>query len=143
MLTVKKLLDSKPNQRIWAVRPDQMVIEALETMARANIGAVLVMDGEKLVGIFSERDYARKGLIQGRKAQKTPVAEVMKTEMYPVTPAMDIEDCMNLLADKPTRHLPVISDGKVIGLISIGDIVTTLVHDQHALIEYLEHYIAH
>lgn len=143
MITVQKLLEAKPGQNIWSVRPDQMVIEALEVMAKANIGAVLVIDGENLVGVFSERDYARKGLIQGRKAQKTPVAEIMKTEMYPVTPDMDIEDCMALLADKPIRHLPVMTDNKVVGLISIGDIVTTLVHDQTQLIQHLEHYITH
>lgn len=143
MITVKKLLDTKSNQEIWAVRPDQMVIEALEVMAEANIGAVLVMDGDRLVGIFSERDYARKGIIHGRKAQKTPVAEIMKAETYPVSPEMDIEDCMELLADKPTRHLPVVAEGRVIGLLSIGDIVTTLVNDQTVLIEHLEHYISH
>ena len=118
-----------------------MVIEALNLMAEKNIGAVMVMDGEHLAGIFSERDYARKGIIQGRKAKSTPVTEVMTETVFTVTPDMDIDDCMNLFSDKRIRHLPVMQDGKVVGMLSIGDIVNAIIQEQTSHIQFLEHYI--
>jgi CBS domain-containing protein len=143
MLSVQKLLDSKPSKAVYHVRPEQMVIEALELMAQNNIGAVMVMDGDCLVGIFSERDYARKGIIQGRKAQKTPITEVMTPYVFTVSPKMDIEDCMKLYSEKKIRHLPVVDDGKVVGMLSVGDLVKVIIREQDAQIEYLEQYIAH
>ncbi|MFN0014138.1 MAG: CBS domain-containing protein, partial [Saprospiraceae bacterium] len=101
-----------------------------------------VMEGKNLAGIFSEREYARKGILVGRKAKSTPLQEVMTLEVHTVTPEMDIEDCMQLFSDKRIRHLPVLSDGKVIGMLSIGDIVSAIMEEQKTHIEFLEHYIA-
>lgn len=129
------------NQTIWSVTPDYMVIDALQLMTEKNIGAVLVMDGERLAGIFSERDYARKGIIQGRKAKSTPVAEVMTANVFTVSLDMDIEDCMNLFSSKRVRHLPVMQEDKVVGLLSIGDIVNAIIQEQSTHIQFLEQYI--
>ncbi|GAA4404214.1 CBS domain-containing protein [Nibrella viscosa] len=126
---------------VCSVRPDHMVIDALNLMADCNIGAVVVMDGEELVGIFSERDYARKGIRQGRKAKSTPVSEVMTPKVFTVTQDMDIYDCMKLFSEKRFRHLPVMDDDKVIGVLSIGDIVSAIMKEQSDHIQYLEQYI--
>lgn len=142
MLSVKKLLEGKQINSTWSVTPDHMVIDALELMAAKNIGAVLVMDGERLAGIFSERDYARKGIIQGRKAKSTPVTEVMTPNVFTVSIDKSIEDCMKLFSDKHIRHLPVTEYGKVIGMLSIGDIVTAIMQEQTSRIEFLEQYIS-
>ena len=141
MISVKKLLKAKPYGRVWSLTPQHMVIDALELMAEKNIGAILVMDGEKLEGIFSERDYARKGIIQGRKAKSTPVTEVMTATVFSVTPDMDIEDCMKLFSEKRIRHLPVMQDDKVVGMLSIGDIVNAIMQEQSTHIQFLEQYI--
>lgn len=124
------------------VTPEHMVIEALELMAEKNIGAVMVMDGPRLAGIFSERDYARKGIIAGRKAKSTPVTEVMTANVFTVSPDMDIEDCMQLFSDKRIRHLPVLDHGRVVGMISIGDVVTAIMNEQKVHINFLEQYIS-
>lgn len=141
MLSVDRLLNSKKNSSVWSVSPDHMVIDALNLMAEKGIGAVLVMDGERLAGIFSERDYARKGIIAGRKAKSTPVTEVMTPNVFTVSPDMDIEDCMNLFSQKRIRHLPVMDNQRVIGMLSIGDIVTAIIQAQDQQIKYLEAYI--
>src|SRR6188474_963611 len=127
MVSVNKLLAGKRTNKVLALSPAAMVFEALELMATENIGAVMIMDGEKLVGIFSERDYARKGIIQGRKAKTTPVTEVMTHNVYTVNPDMNMEDCMQLFTELHIRHLPVMDDGKVTGLLSIGDIVNAMI----------------
>lgn len=142
MISVKKLLEGKRTNRIFFLTPENMVIEALELMAEMNIGAVMVMDGERLAGIFSERDYARKGIIQGRKAKSTPVKEVMTHNVFTVNPEMSIEDCMQLFSDKHIRHLPVLAEGKVIGMLSIGDIVNAMIQEQKNHIQFLEQYIS-
>lgn len=142
MLTVKKLLAGKPNNQVYALSPDHMVIDALELMAQANIGALMVMKEDQLVGIFSERDYARKGIIQGRKAKSTPLSEVMIHNVHTVSPDMNIEDCMNLFTGKFIRHLPVVDQGRVIGMISIGDVVSSIIREQTSRIEFLEKYIS-
>lgn len=141
MISVEKLLSGKPKGTIWHVTPDHMVIDALQLMAEKNIGAVLVMDGDHLAGIFSERDYARKGIIAGRKAKSTPVTEVMTANVFTVTTDMDIEDCMKLFSSKRIRHLPVTENGKVVGLLSIGDIVNAIMQEQSIHIQFLEQYI--
>lgn len=141
MISVKKLLVGKWNKSIHSLRPDNTVIEALDLMLRKNIGAVLIMEGDQLKGMFSERDYARKGIIQGRKAKSTPLSEVMITDVHRVTPDMDIEDCMDLFTNKYVRHLPVVSDGRVLGMLSIGDIVSAIMKEQSAHINFLEKYI--
>lgn len=143
MLSVQKLLEGKKVNAVLSVSPDHMVIDALELMAAKNIGAVLVMDGPRLVGIFSERDYARKGIIQGRKAKSTPVTEVMTPNVFTVSPEMDIEDCMQLFSDKKIRHLPVVtSQQEVVGMLSIGDIVSAIMREQKEHISFLEQYIS-
>jgi CBS domain-containing protein len=119
-----------------------MVIDALDLMTKENIGAVLIIEGDRLEGIFSERDYARKGIIQGRKAKSTPVTEVMTRNVFTVTPEMSLEDCMALFSDKHIRHLPVVSEGKVIGMLSIGDIVNAIMLEQRDHIQFLEKYIS-
>lgn len=128
--------------KTYTVTPEHMVIEALELMAEKNIGAVMVMDGPRLAGIFSERDYARKGIIAGRKAKSTPVSEVMTANVFFVSPEMDIEDCMQLFSDKRIRHLPVVDHGVVVGMLSIGDIVTAIMNEQKSHINFLEQYIS-
>lgn len=142
MISVKKLLERKSINQIWSLTPNHMVIDALDLMASGNIGALMVMDGEELVGIFSERDYARKGIRQGRKAKSTPVSEVMTANVFTVTSDMDIEDCMELFSDKRIRHLPVVDDGRVKGMISIGDVVTAIMREQKEHINFLEQYIS-
>ncbi len=141
MISVKKLLDGKQLNRMLALPPDSMVIDALELMAKENIGALMVIENEKLVGIFSERDYARKGIIMGRKAKSTPVSEVMTKNVYSVKPEMNMEDCLQLFSDKHIRHLPVLHGDKVIGMLSIGDIVTAIINEQKEHIQFLEKYI--
>lgn len=142
MISVQKLLEGKRMNKTFTVTPEHMVIEALELMAEKNIGAVMVMDGPRLAGIFSERDYARKGIIAGRKAKSTPVTEVMTANLFTVSPEMDIEDCMQLFSDKRIRHLPVLDHGVVVGMISIGDIVTAIMNEQKTHINFLEQYIS-
>ncbi len=142
MISVKKLLEGKQNNRILALAPDAMVIDALELMTKENVGAVMVIENEKLVGIFSERDYARKGIIMGRKAKSTPLTEVMTNNVYTVTPDMNMEDCMNLFSDKRIRHLPVVHDHHLLGMLSIGDIVNAIMVEQKEHIQFLEKYIS-
>jgi CBS domain-containing protein len=141
MLSVSRLLNNKKNEGVWSVSPNHMVIDALNLMSEKGIGAVMVMEGDRLVGIFSERDYARKGIIAGRKAKSTPVTEVMTPNVFTVSPTMDIEDCMTLFSEKRIRHLPVVDNQQVIGMLSIGDIVTAIIQAQDQQIKYLEAYI--
>ncbi len=141
MPTVRQLLAEKPTNAVFAVRPDQMVIHALELMADRKVGAVMVIENDRLVGIFSERDYARKGIIAGRKAKSTPVTEVMTHNVFVMTPEQEIEDCMKMMSEKHIRHLPVLEDDRVIGLLSIGDIVTAMLREQENHIQNLQQYI--
>ena len=141
MLNVRQLLAGKSRNEIYAIRPDQTVIEALELMAAQNIGVVMVMEDERLVGIFSERDYARKGIVQGRKAKSTPISEVMTSGLYVVTPQQSIQDCMKIMSEKHIRHLPVVEDEIVLGILSITDIVSAIMREQENRIQSLEQYI--
>lgn len=141
MPTVRQLLTEKPVNAIHAVHPGQMVIEALEMMASRRLGAVMVIEDDRLIGIFSERDYARKGILEGRKAKSTPVTEVMTANVFVVTPDQGIEDCMKMMSEKHIRHLPVVEDNRVVGLLSIGDIVTGMLREQENHIQNLEQYI--
>lgn len=142
MITVQALLKSKRHQSVLSVSPENTVIDALFLMAEKNIGAVLVMEEDKLVGIFSERDYARKGIVQGRKAKSTSVTEVMTPNVFTVESNMNINDCMKLMSEKKFRHLPVMEDNKVVGVLSIGDIVEAIFKEQQSHISYLESYIS-
>ncbi len=142
MISVKHLLANKKRNAVYTIQPQQTVIEALELMAQANIGAVMVTENGKLVGIFSERDYARKGIIQGRKAKSTPLSEVMIHAVFTVNPETTMEDCMELFTSKFIRHLPVIEHDKIVGMISIGDVVSTIMNEQKEHINFLEKYIS-
>jgi CBS domain-containing protein len=142
MVSVKKLLEDKVQSNIWNVQPQQTVIEALELMAEKNIGAVMVMEDDKLVGIFSERDYARKGIIMGRNAKTTIIADVMTPKVFTVSSSMNVHDCMQIFSDKKFRHLPVVDNGQVVGILSVGDIVNSIMQEQKQHISYLESYIS-
>jgi CBS domain-containing protein len=139
--TVKQLLDKKNLKSVISVKPEASVFEALEIMAQYNIGALLVMEGEKLSGIFSERDYARKGIIKDRKAKSTAISELMTPNVITVNAEMTTQDCMQIMSERKFRHLPVVDGDNVIGILSVGDIVTSVLNDQKALIGYLENYI--
>ena len=142
MISVQKLLEGKKINKIFTLTPEHMVIDALDLMAQNNIGAVMVMEGERLAGIFSERDYARKGIIKGRKAKSTPLTEVMTHNVFTVNPDMNIDDCMKLFSDKHIRHLPVMAGSEVVGMLSIGDIVNAIMQEQKQHIQFLEQYIS-
>jgi CBS domain-containing protein len=141
MRTVHQLLKGKKHNHVWAMHPDQTVIEALELMAEKNIGAVMVMNGDDLVGIFSERDYARRGILQGRKAKSTPLNEVMTPNVFTIKTTQDINDCMELMSSKHIRHLPVMQDSQVVGILSVSDIVSAIIQEQEGRIQSLEQYI--
>jgi CBS domain-containing protein len=140
MITVGKYLEQKGRQ-VWSVSPDATVYEALEVMAEKNIGAVLVMEEGQPVGIFSERDYARKVVLRGRSTRETPVSEVMTEKVLGVSPERTIDDCMALFTEKHIRHLPVVKDDQVVGVISIGDVVKSIISHQEYVIDQLEDYI--
>ncbi len=137
---VKDVLRAKGRQ-ILAVSPDDTVFDALKLMADHNVGSVLVMDGEKLVGILSERDYARKVILHGRASRSLPVREIMTRNVMVVHPDESIDRCMTLMTQKRIRHLPVVEEDKVVGVISIGDVVKTVIEDQAFLLSQLEAYI--
>lgn len=140
MFIVKQILNEKGHD-VWAVPPDATIYEALELMAEKNIGAVLVMDGDTLVGIFSERDYARKVILQGKSSRETLVRDGMTEEVICVRPDQSVEGCMSLMTDKRIRHLPVLEGESVVGVISIGDVVKSVISQQANTIEHLESYI--
>jgi CBS domain-containing protein len=138
--TVRQILFSKGSD-VWGVTPETLVIDALRLLAEKNVGAVLVLRGEALVGIFSERDYARKVILRGKSSTDTPVGDVMTSRVVYVRPDQTTEECMALMTDKHVRHLPVIEEGRVWGVISIGDVVKAIVADQRFTIQQLENYI--
>lgn len=141
MTAVADILKSKADPTVHAVRPDDSVFDALQRMADKGIGALLVMDGEAIVGIVTERDYARKIALKGRTSALTLVRDVMTTSVLFVKPEQTSEDCMALMTNNRVRHLPVVDDGKLLGLISIGDLVKEIISEQKFTIEQLEHYI--
>ncbi len=141
MKSVAKLLTDKPQSNVWSVSPDTFVLDALLLMNDKKIGAVVVLEADKLVGIFSERDYARKGIIEGRSAKATKVSEIMTPKVFTVDKTMNIQECMQIFSEKKFRHLPVLENEKVIGILSIGDIVNSIINDQKDHINFLEQYI--
>ena len=140
MSTVRDILRTKGHD-VWSIGCDVTVYDALKLMADKNIGAVLVMDAGRLAGILSERDYARKVILHGKTADETSVGEIMTQRVVYVRPEQKTEECMALMTDKRVRHLPVLEDGQVIGVISIGDVVKAIISEQEFIIEQLEHYI--
>jgi CBS domain-containing protein len=140
MKTVAQLLRTKGNQ-VLSVTPATPVFEALQVMADRNVGALLVVERETLVGIFTERDYARKVILMGKSSKEISVQEIMSTHVLYVRPQQTIEDCMALMTDKRVRHLPVMEDQKLVGMISIGDVVKAIIAEQEFIIEQLQNYI--
>ena len=143
MKTVAQLLKLKAqhNQQVHTIAPGQMVLDALRLMAEKNIGALPVVDNGKLVGVVSERDYARKMVLMGRSSVGTPVSAIMSHKVITVDSSQSVETCMGILTDSLLRHLPVVEDGQLLGLLSIGDLVKEAIAEQANLIEQLEQYI--
>jgi CBS domain-containing protein len=141
MLRIKYLLSTKP-KTIWSIGPDEPVLHAIRLMSDRQIGALPVMTGEQLVGIVSERDYARKVILMGRSSADTPVSQIMTTAVITVTSDDTVHRCMELMTEKRIRHLPVIEKAKMIGMISIGDLVKAVIEEQQQTIVQLERYIA-
>jgi CBS domain-containing protein len=139
-ILVSQLLRRKGRQ-VYTAQPDTTVYEALQVMAEKNIGALLVVDSDGLAGIFSERDYARKVILQGKSSKDTPVGEIMTRRVYFVHPNNTIEECMALMTERKIRHLPVIEGEHIAGVISIGDVVKEIMDEQGFVIEQLENYI--
>lgn len=133
---------SQKSGDIYSISPDAMVFEAIEMMNNRNVGALLVMEGEQLVGIISERDYTRKVFLHGKHSRETKVSEIMSTDVFTARPQEAVEECLRLMTEKHIRHLPVVDGNKVIGVISIGDLVKHVISCQSATIAHLENYIS-
>ena len=140
MKQAKNLLDKK-GRDVWYVNPDSTVLDAIKMMAEKRVGALLVMNGPELCGVFSERDYARKVVLKGISSSDTPVRHIMTSEVVVAKPDNTIEECMSLMTEKRVRHLPVMEDNEVAGVLSIGDLVKSIIEDQQFKIEQLENYI--
>ena len=141
MTLVSQILKNKGNE-VWSVRPDHTVFEAVKLMAEKGVGALVVMDGEKMVGIISERDYARKIILEGKASRDTPVSEIMTSKVMYVSPERTVDECMALMSDKRARHLPVLDSDRVVGMLSIGDLVKATIDEQQVMIDQLKQYIA-
>ena len=141
MQSVKQKLENKPNV-VHAVGPQDMVFEAIKRMATHGVGALVVLENELLVGILSERDYARKVILQGKSSKDTPVAQIMSTPVITTTLSARANDCMRLMTDRRIRHLPVVDGGKVLGVLSIGDLLKLVIATQQREIEQLNQYIS-
>ncbi|MGH8738306.1 MAG: CBS domain-containing protein [Burkholderiales bacterium] len=142
MTTVAQILKSKADPRVAAIRPEASVFEAVTTMAARNVGALVVLEGEKIVGVISERDYARKVALMARSSRDTPVRDIMTAPVMTVRPDQTNEECMALMTEHRLRHLPVLDGGRMIGVVSIGDLVKDIISEQKEIIQQLEHYIA-
>ena len=142
MKTVAELLRAKPARAIMKVAPELSVLDAIKVLATENIGAAVVMSGDRLAGIFSERDYTRKVILKGRSSDSTRVEEIMTPNVVVVSPRTKTRECMALMTEKGIRHLPVVEEGRVVGMVSIRDIVSDIIADQDFTIEQLEHYIS-
>ncbi len=140
MPIVNQILNAKGNQ-VWSIDPNTRVFEALELMAKKDVGALLVREQDKVVGIISERDYARKVILKGKSAKDVPVSEIMTTKVLCVSPNHTFEECMALMTDKHIRHLPVLQEDELIGIISIGDVVNAIISEKQFVISQLENYI--
>ncbi|HWM27938.1 MAG TPA: CBS domain-containing protein [Woeseiaceae bacterium] len=141
MKLVCHLLDSK-GRDVLSIGPDASVLDAIKLMSDKGIGALVVMDGDAMAGIVTERDYARKVILKGRASETTPVRDIMSVDVVTTSSHESVEKCMNTVTDLRIRHLPVVDDGKVCGIISIGDLVKAIIADQQHAIEQLEHYIS-
>jgi CBS domain-containing protein len=142
MATARHLLDRK-GRAIFSIGPSEPVLDAVRLMAEHHVGALLVMKADQLVGIVSERDYARKVILKGRSSADTPVSQIMSSPVVTVTLTSSVQDCMQLMTARHIRHLPVLDGGKVVGMVSIGDLVKAVMEEQKQTIEQLESYIHH
>jgi CBS domain-containing protein len=140
MKTVADILQTKGSE-VWTIPPETIVFDALKTMADRNVGALVVLEGPKVIGILSERDYARKVILHGKSSRELKAREIMSTHVYFVSPKENIEECMAIFTDKRVRHLPVLQNDELIGIISIGDIVKAVIAEQEYTIKHLENYI--
>ncbi|QLJ14208.1 CBS domain-containing protein [Pseudomonas putida] len=142
MKTVEQILKTKSqHQTVYTIGPDDSVLDALKLLAEKNIGALPVVEGDQVVGIVSERDYARKLVLKGRSSAATPVREIMSAPVVTVEPKQKLDFCMNLMTDRHLRHLPVVDNGRLLGLLSIGDLVKETIDEQASLIKQMEQYI--
>jgi CBS domain-containing protein len=142
MIMVKHLIERK-GRTLYSVEPEDPVLEAIRLMAEHHIGALLVLKGTELQGIISERDYARKVILHGRSSADTPVWQIMSSPVITVSPGQTVQDCMHLMTERRVRHLPVVDGGRVVGMVSIGDLVKAVIEEQQQTIEQLESYIHH
>jgi CBS domain-containing protein len=142
MATARHLLDRK-GRAVFYIGPDEPVLEAIRIMADRHVGALLVMKGEELIGIVSERDYARKVILKGRSSADTPVSQIMSAPVVTVSLSNSVQECMQLMTTRRIRHLPVVEGKKVVGMVSIGDLVKAVMEEQQQTIEQLESYIHH
>jgi len=141
MHTVQQILSQKDVKEIWSIAPDATVFDAIQMMADRHVGALLVMEGDDLRGIISERDYAREVILKGRASRDTLVGQIMSEPVISVSPTQLVRDSLSLMTDNHIRHLPVLDDGRVMGIISIGDLVKDVIDDQQSTIEQLQEYI--
>ncbi len=141
MTTAAQILAAKGNATVHSIGPGSTVFDAVKLMADRQVGALLVMEGGQIVGIVTERDYARKVILMGRTSRETPVRDIMTSEVMYVDPGKTTEECMALMTENRLRHLPVLDNGNLLGMLSIGDLVKTIISDQRFIIEQLEHYI--
>jgi CBS domain-containing protein len=141
MITVKQVLKDKGYSDVWSITPHASVYEALKLMSDKNVGALPVVEAGKLVGIISERDYARKVILKGKSSLETPVKEIMTEEVIPVHPDQSMEECMMLITNKRIRHLPILENDHLVGIISIGDVLKEIISDQKTFIQSLQDYI--
>ena len=141
MKTIGQLLESK-GKDIWSIAPNATVFEALRIMAQKNVGALLVIDQQKLVGIFSERDYARKVILEGKSSKDTAVGDLMTKDVYYIDPKNTLHECLAVITSRRIRHMPVLDNDRLIGIVSIGDVVKQIIEDQEFTIRELEKYIS-
>lgn len=141
MHTVNQILSQKQTNEIWSIGPDASVLDAIQAMADKRAGALIVLRGPKLVGIISERDYAREVILKGRKSHDTSVAEIMSSKVVTVSSSESVRSSLALMTDNHIRHLPIVDNGRVMGMVSIGDLVRDIISDQQSTIEQLESYI--
>jgi len=142
MATVAQILSSKPDRTVHTISPAATVYDAVKQMADKNVGALVVLEGEKVAGLVTERDYARKVVLMSKSSRDIPVSEIMTTQVLYVGPERTSEECMALMTQNRFRHLPVMEKGKLVGLVSIGDLVKDVISEQRFLIEQLQHYVA-
>jgi CBS domain-containing protein len=140
MRLVREILQSKGHD-VWSIRPEASVFDAVKMLSERSVGALLVMEGEKMVGIITERDYARKVILAGKSSKQTQVKDIMTQRVLWVSPERTIEECMALMTDKKVRHLPVVENTQVVGIVSIGDLVKAIIAEQQVIIDQLQNYI--